>query len=111
MNNTSKDNFFIPKDQNGNIVLLTPSGLAKATTVDTSISSATDVTLNLKTSVIEVHAINGGVYLKYATAVSSSDFDEFISEGQTRHYIIPSSVTLISVIERDSGAETVIIEK
>ena len=107
----AKNGLQTPRDVLGQYMHLTIPDVSLATTVDNSISSATDIALNTATNILEVNAINGGVYLKYATEVSSSDFDEFIQEGGVRHFAIPSGVTLISVIERDSGAGVVVIEK
>lgn len=97
--------------QNYNPMYLTPAKTALARTVDTTISTATSITLNASTSIIEVSATNGSVYLRYSAGCSASNFDEYISEGQTRHYIIPENVTVISVLEASSGAGVIVIEK
>lgn len=101
----------LPLDINSREIQLTQPTPALARTVDTTISTATSITLNALTSLIEVTALTGGVYLRYQADVSASNFDEFISDGSTRHYVIPDKVTVISVIEKDSGAGVIIIEK
>jgi hypothetical protein len=101
----------LPRGASNEHLQLVPSKEALATTVDASISSATTVSLNADTSLIEVNALAQGVYLKYGTGASSSDFDEYIQAGLTRHYVVPNGVTQISVIEQASGATVVIIEK
>lgn len=90
---------------------LTPAISAVARTVDATISTATSITLNASTTFLEVTATNGSVYLRYSADCSASNFDEFIGEGQTRHYIVPDNVSVISVLEGSSGAGVVVIEK
>ncbi len=102
---------FLPVDQKGDMIPLTTPTTALAVTYDTTISSATDITLNASTALIEVTAINNGVFLRYQTAVSSSNFDEFILADSTRHFVIPAGVTVVSVIEETASAKVVVIEK
>lgn len=87
---------------------LSPATEALAETYDTTITSATSITLNAKTSIIEVSAIDSGVFLKYSAGVSTSAFDEYILADTVRHYVIPNGITIISVI--GDGA-VVVIEK
>ena len=92
--------------------MLVPPFTALARTRNTSISTSTEITLNTDTTVIEINAINGNVYLKYGTDdVTNSNFDEFISAGQTRHYIIPSGITAINLIDDGDSAKVIVIEK
>lgn len=102
---------FLPSDQKGDMIPLTTPTNAIAVTYDTSISSATDITLNANTALIEVTAINNGVFLRYASTASSSAFDEFILADSTRHFVVPAGVTTISVIEETASAKVVVIEK
>lgn len=102
---------FLPSDQGGGRIPLTTPTTALAVTYDTSVSSATDITLNASTSLIEVTAINAGIFLRYASTASSTTFDEFILADSTRHFVIPGGVTVISVIEETAGAKAVVIEK
>jgi hypothetical protein len=106
-----KNPSFLPSDQQGDMIPLTTPTSALAVTYDTSISSATDITLNANTALIEVTAINNGVFLRYATGVTSSAFDEFILADSTRHFVVPAGVTTISVIEETASAKVVVIEK
>ncbi len=101
----------LPRETRGEAIQLTLPTTALAFTYDTSISTATPITLNEDTKLIEVTAISQGVFLKYASGVSSSDFDEYIHADQTRHYVVPAGVTIISVIERIASAFVVVIEK
>lgn len=101
----------LPVDGGGDIVQLTPNTLAKHVTVDSTISTATDISLNQDTTLIEVTALDYGVYMRYASTASSSDFDEFIAPGMTRHYLRPDGVSTISFIEQSAGATIIVIEK
>lgn len=96
----------------GQPIHLTVPYPAKAITRDTSISTSTEITLNADTSLVEVTAIDGHIYLKYgADDVTNANFDEFILANSTRHYFIPVGVTAINVIDDGDSAKVIIIEK
>ncbi len=80
-----------------------------AVTYDATISSSTAITLNSGTSVIEVTAIDKGIFLKWGATASSSSFDEFIGANQTRQYVIQEST--VQFIEETTTAKLVVIEK
>lgn len=101
----------LPAEREGKMIPLTVDKVALAEIYDTTIDTAQDITLNIATSLIEVNAIYSGIFLKYATGVTTSNFDEFIQEGQTRHFVKPFGVTAISYIGRTTGGAAVIIEK
>lgn len=101
----------LPIDGNFKVMQLSPATAALEETYDTSISTATSVTLNSGTTYIEVSAIDKGVFLKYAAGASPTDYDEFISADTTRAYVVPEGVTVISVIEESATAKVSIIEK
>lgn len=86
-------------------------GAALAKTYDATISSATSITLNADTTYIEVTAITKGVFLKYAAGVTTSDFDEYIPAETSKGFVLPDSVTVVSVIEQSATAAVVVIEK
>lgn len=100
----------LPSDINGKSVPLTQPTVALSRSYLTP-TSATSISLNPLTSLVEVSAIGGGIYLRYQSDVTASNFDEFISNGATRHYVIPDGVTTLSVIEKDTDVEVIIIEK
>lgn len=102
---------FLPSDQKGDMIPLTTPTSAIAVTYDTTISTATDIVLNSSTAMIEVTAINNGVFLRYASGVTSSAFDEFILADSTRHFVIPDGVTTISILEETASAKAIVIEK
>ena len=102
----------LPRDNQGNSIQLTPSVTALARTVDTSISSSTEITLNGSTAFIRCYATGQDVYLKWGTAdVASNNFDEVLPAGQLVDLVVPVGVTALNVIERTSGASIVVIEK
>ena len=101
----------IPRDDNDAIIQLVPRVAALARTLDTTISSATSVTLNVATTLIEVTALTQGIYMRYSAGASSSNFDEFIPANSTRHYVKPSGVTVVSFLEVAASATLIVIEK
>jgi len=101
----------LPRDANNSVISLVPAKLALAVTVDDSISSATDITLNEDTTFLEVTALDYGVFMRYAATASSSNFDEYIAPGSTRNYLVPEGVTVISVIQDNGAAKVRIIQK
>ncbi len=101
----------LPRDANHNAVPLVPNTAALAVTVDTTISTATSLTLNVATSLIEVNALSQGIFMRYAAGVTSSAFDEYIQAGSTRHYLVPKGVTIVSFIEQAASATLIVIEK
>lgn len=90
---------------------LTPSAVPLARTYDTTISTATDITLQTNTNFIRVCAIDQGVFLRYQATASSVNFDEYIPADTVQDFIVPKGTTVISVIERAASAAVVIIEK
>jgi len=80
-------------------------------TYDATISSSTEIVLDEETSVIEVSAIDKGVFLKWDATVSSGDFDEFISANQTRLFVRPDSALAANFIEEAATAKLVVIQK
>ena len=99
---------FLPQLGNGQIEL-TPNFPALAQTRDEDISTSTEITLHADTSLIEVNAVDGEIFLKYGTDnVTNANFDEYIMAGSTRHYVIPQGVTAINII---GDATAIIIEK
>lgn len=101
----------LPIDANNKEIQLAPAKIALAKTYDATISSATDLTLNAATTYIEVSAIDKGIFLKYGSTASSTDYDEFISANTTRAYIVPANISTISVIQQSASAAVSIIEK
>jgi len=107
----------MPRDENGNVIQLTPASTALSRTVSSSISSSTQVTLNANTTMIRVYAVSQDIYLKWGTtAVSASNFDEVIPSGQVVDLVVPqdssnSKFAALTVIERAATATIILIEK
>lgn len=80
-------------------------------TYDATISTSTAVTLNASTTMIEVTAIDKGIFMKWGGTASSSDFDEFIAPNTTRTYAVPPTQTSVQFIEEAATAKLVVIEK
>ena len=108
MPNTSKN---LPQDASRNPLQLTIPSTALAVTYDTTVSGATDVTLNTATTLLEVTAKSQGLFMRYQATASSSNFDEYIAANTTRHYVKPPSVTVVSFIEEAASATLILIEK
>lgn len=103
----------LPRTQRGEGVPLTPSSIPLKSTISSSISSATTITLQEDTAFIRVIAKSQDVYLKYGTGVTTATdgFHELILADSVQDFIIPSTVTQISVIEGAATATVIIIEK
>ena len=99
-------------NKNGTQIELTPPFAALAQTNDSSISTSTEITLDTDTTVIEVNSLTGVIFLKYGTSdVTNANFDEIVLDGGTRHYVVPTGITAINIIDNGDGAHAVVIEK
>jgi len=107
----------IPTDKFGRAIQITPRAVALARTIDASISVSTEITLNADTTFLRVYAIAKDVYLKWGIEdVDTNTFDEVIPSAQVVDLVVPlqadgTPYTAINVIERESGATVIIIEK
>ncbi len=92
--------------------LETPDVIALSRTVDSSISTSTEIALTNGASFIEVYAVAKDIYLKWGTAdVTASNFDAVIPAGQVRFFGIPENITAVNFIEREASATLILIEK
>ena len=90
---------------------LSPGVVAKARTLDASISGSTEIVLQTATSYLKVYAIAKDVYLKWGTAdVTALNFDHVIPAGQVVDLLVPTNVTAVNVIEREASATVIVIE-
>lgn len=78
-------------------------------TYDATISASTAVTFATGTAIIEVSAIDKGVFMKWGATASSTDFDEFISANTTR--VFPVQASSAEFIQESATAKLVVIEK
>ena len=81
-----------------------------AVTYDATISSTTAITLNAKTTGIEVSAVDKGIFLKWDASASTSAFDGFISPGTTKAFSVPTGTVTANFIEQASAAILICIE-
>lgn len=108
----------LPLDANNNTAQLTPRSVALARTVDSTISSSTEITLNASTTIIRVYAVSQDIYMKWGTADCAADnFDEVIPSGQICDFLVPNQAnssslyTAVNFIERAASATLIVIEK
>lgn len=99
-----------PIDENGTPIQGYVSGVAIEETYDATISGSTSITLNAATTVIEVSAIDKGVFLKWGATATSSDFDGFIQANTSKFFGIPAGQTSVQFIEEAATAKLVVIE-
>ncbi len=69
-------------------------------TYNASISSSATITLNSKTTYIEVTAVDKGIFLAWNRTVSSSDFDEYIGGTTTANFIQQAATGVLICIEK-----------
>ncbi len=86
-----------------------PKAPTLVATYDASVSASTAIVFATGTAVIEVSAIDKGIFMKWGGTASSSDFDEFISANTTRVYAIQGSSA--EFIQEAATAKLVVIEK
>jgi hypothetical protein len=81
----------IPRDgSNEPVQDLVPAIVAIEETYDATISSSTEITLNVATKMIEVTAIDKAICMKWGTGdASTSDFDHVIPQNTTRRFAVP----------------------
>ncbi len=114
----TRDKAPLPREANNTAVQLTPCRVALARTVDTSISTSTEIELNAATTLIRVYAIDKDVYLKWGTTdVTASNFDEVVPANQIIDLYVPldsstnNPFTAINLIERAATGGVIVIEK
>lgn len=111
MTASSQVNPIFPVDSGNKLIEgSAPLGSPLAVTYDATISSATSITLNAATTLVEVVAIDKGVFVRYAASASSTAYDLFVPVGQARRFKVPSGVTVISVIEEAATGKVSVTE-
>lgn len=109
--------FEVPTDNYGHELQITPKGTSLARTVNASISSSVEITLQPTTGFIRVYAINQDVYLRWGIEdCNANTFDEVIPSGQIVDLVIPvdesgNKYTALNVIERTTSAIVIVVEK
>lgn len=107
------------RDSYGHSVQLTPTGTAKARTVQ-ALTSSHYLVLNTSTTLLRVYAIAKDVYLHWATSgedyCTAANLDEVIPAGQYIDLAIPNKTngakyTAIQLVGREAGSTVIVIEK
>lgn len=98
------------RDDNGVPIETVMGGAPLEETYDATISASTAVTLNTATKVIEVTAIDKGVFLKWGATASSGDFDGFIAPNTSKLFSVPVGQTSVQFIEESATAKLVVLE-
>lgn len=103
---------FLPKDHRGDTIPLTPNTVALEETVNGSLNTTQEVTLQSATKIIRCYATEQDVFLKWGTSdATTSDFDEVCPVGQIVDFVVPTGITAVNFIERNASASLVMIEK
>lgn len=91
--------------------VLTPKLRPYKSQNEATLSSYVDITLDDQTQIIEIKSISGGIYLVWGTGTIANEDYEFIGDGEVRHYPRLINETQIRLLEKDTGAEAIIIQK
>ncbi len=91
---------------------ITPAAtsLPLVATYDATVSASTAITLNAKTTGIEVSAIDKGVFLNFDATASSTAFDGFIPANTSKVFMVPSGAVTANFIEESATGKLVVIE-
>lgn len=81
-----------------------------AATYDATVSGSTAITLNAKTSGIEVTAIDKAIFLKWDGTASSSSFDGIVAPNTSKIFNVPQGTTTANFIEQSATALLTCIE-
>ena len=103
----------VPRDENATPLQIVPSyePLAKTyVSTSTGLASATNITLNSSTKLIEVSALGAPVFVRFSSTASSSNYSRFVQPGTTRHFWLPLGTTVVSVIQETATAGVVVLE-
>jgi len=102
--------FSFAKDDNGEAIVGVPNKVAIEETYDATISSATALTLNAATTLLEITAIDKAIFYKWGGTVSSSDFDGIVAGNTSKLVPVPVGQTSIQFIEQAATAILAVVE-
>lgn len=106
-----------PTYEDGQIMQITPRGVALARSVNGSLSTSQEITLQTNTKFLRCYALSQDVYLRWGIEnCNANTFDEVIPAGQVVDLVVPddefgTKFTAVNVIERTSSATIIVIEK
>lgn len=81
-----------------------------AFTYDATVSTSTAITLNTKTTGIEVTALDKAIFLRWDGTVSSTAFDGVIAPNQTKIFTVPRGTVTANFIEESATAKLSCVE-
>lgn len=90
---------------------ISPKSATLAVTYDADISSDTTITLNAKTAILILTAVNKGFFLNWDATATTSAFKEYVGAGQTVVLVRPENVLTAHVLQEAATAGIVCIEK
>lgn len=103
--------------QDGQLMQITPKGTALARTVNASLSSSVEITLQASTTFVRCYATSQDVFLRWGIEnANASTFDEVIPAGQVVDLAVPvdkygTKFTALNLIERTASGTIIVIEK
>ena len=105
-------NFKLPRvlDQN---IQLSPNKKRVSPQAEFTVTSGAAVTRTVEPGeYIEIQTDNT-IYVKYGSspAITTSNFDERVTGGVDRAYIVPDGITTIQFLAKSNDAETLLIRK
>ena len=106
--------FMLHVDGNGNPVQLSPVGTALARQVVGTLSSNVAVTLNTSARFLRMYTKSQDVYLRWGTAATATNFDEYLPSGQVVDLVVPrgsSDFGTINFLEAAASGTVVLVQK
>ncbi len=104
-------NFNFGKDASGNpMTQSVPRAVALDETYDATVSGSTQIVLNVKTTLIEVTAIDKAIFYKWNGTATSSDFDGIVPANTSKLIPVPAVATTVDFIEESATAKLAVVE-
>ena len=105
--------FNLPRDQFGQKVNATPNAVRIVPEAAFSVDNITSIQKTVvQGDFVEIHSDTATVLFKYGTtACTTSNFDERVTLGTFRQYVIPNTVTALNFITASGTASVTLIRK
>ena len=107
----------LPTDGQGEVAQLLPPLLAKAITINATISSTTEITFDTDTTFLRIYAVDQDIYFKWGTDdVTAGTSDGIVPAGQLLDLYFPVETTAgtfptaMNFIERNTSATLILHE-
>jgi len=91
-------------------IIPAPTSKPIAVTRHTTLNTSYAITLNTKTTGIEVTANTKPLLLRWNDTATTSAFDGVIPADSSKVFMVPSGTTTVNIIEDGGGAQVVVIE-